>query len=101
MDIYEAIEYHKKVAEEMEEHAESIIMSDEYGVYIPQVSRIRDDAEEHRQHAEWLTELTHLRNITEYLRDSFEKYWALDGKMLNGDIIEWAKKELSIKEVNE
>lgn len=29
----------------------------------------RECAKEHRQLAEWLRELVHLRNITEYLRD--------------------------------
>lgn len=57
-------------------------------------------ASEHRQLAKWLTELQILRIITEYLRDSIGVFDTVDGKVgIETDIIEWAKEELTVKEV--
>ena len=53
-------------------------------------------ASEHRQLAEWLRELVHLRNITEYLRDMVTCFEFMDSMHYNEDIIEWAESELRV-----
>lgn len=53
-------------------------------------------AAEHRQLAEWLRELVHLRNITEYLRDMVTCFEFMDSMHYNEDIIEWAESELRV-----
>lgn len=57
---------------------------------------------EHKQYAEWLKELVHLRNITEYLRDMVTCFEFMGSMHYNEDIIEWADSELrvDIREVN-
>lgn len=60
------------------------------------------DANEFKQLAEWLRELRHLRNITEYLKDMVTCFEFMDSMHYNEDIIEWAESELSVdmQEVN-
>lgn len=62
----------------------------------------RSMADYHKQLAEWLRELVHLRNITEYLRDFIDCFGSMDSMYYNEDIIEWAEEELRVemREVN-
>lgn len=52
--------------------------------------------EEKEQLIEWLKELVHLRNITEYLRDMVTCFEFMDSMHYNEDIIEWAESELRV-----
>lgn len=61
----------------------------------------KETAEEYRTVAKWLNELQHLRNITEFLRDSIWVAETRDDETVNGDIIKWAENELTVKEVDE
>ena len=66
------------------------------------IERMQEYLEENRQLAEWLRELVHLRNITEYLRDMVTCFEFMDSMHYNEDIIEWAESELRVdmREVN-
>lgn len=62
----------------------------------------RSTTEYYRQLADWLRELVHLRNITEYLRDFIDCFGSMDSMYYNEDIIKWAEEELRVemREVN-
>ena len=91
MTIDEAIRHAEEVAEVQEKKARKLndgTMS----------TRIKCEkcANEYRQLAEWLRELVHLRNITEYLRDMVTCFEFMNTMHYNEDIIEWAESELSV-----
>ena len=93
MSIDEAIKHCEEVAEKYCEKVEEGLTADDF---------CDSCASEHRQLAEWLRELVHLRNITEYLRDMVTCFEFMDSMHYNEDIIEWAESELRVdmREVN-
>ena len=65
MNIEQAIKHFEEVAYKLEDYVNSGCCCDD--------TEVEDEhfkcADEHRQLAEWLKELKHLRNITEYAKD--------------------------------
>lgn len=97
MTLEEAIKHCEEVAEEQER----ISVQCDRDLF-DHIDSCRKCAIEHRQLAEWLRELVHLRNITEYLRDMVTCFEFMDSMHYNEDIIEWAESELRVdmREVN-
>lgn len=93
MTIDEAIKHCEEVAEKYCDAVEEGLKPDDF---------CDSCASEHRQLAEWLRELIHLRNITEYIRDMVTCFEFVDSMHYNEDIIEWAESELRVdmREVN-
>lgn len=96
MTIDETIEYLEKTARNQLECAEKI---DELGC---DSTSTRSMVDYHNRLANWLRELVHLRNITEYLRDFIDCFGSMDSMYKNEDIIEWAESELRVdmREIN-
>ena len=96
MTLDEAIAHCNEVAETQE------WMSGTYDDDSMGAKLCKECASEHRQLAEWLRELVHLRNITEYLRDMVTCFEFVGSMHYNEDIIEWADSELRVdmREVN-
>lgn len=71
-------------------------------IYSKEEEAFRNREDYHSQIAEWLRELVHLRNITEYIRDMVTCFEFMDLMHYNEDIIEWAESELRVdmREVN-
>ena len=92
MTLDEAIKHAEEVAEKKEYIAETVEGFDEYTR-----EECLECASEHRQLAEWLRELVHLRNITAYLRDFIDCFGSMDSMYYNEDIIEWAEEELRVE----
>ena len=90
MTIDETIEYLEKTARHQLKCAEKL---DELGC---DSTSTRSMADYHKQLAEWLRELVHLRNITEYLRDMVTCFEFMDSMHYNEDIVEWAESELRV-----
>lgn len=93
MTLEEAIAHYLKIAEENEKDAEQFKRFRAEDM----VSNCLECASEHRQLAEWLRELVHLRNITEYLRDFIDCFGSMDSMYYNEDIIKWAEEELRVE----
>lgn len=91
MTIDETIEYLEKTARHQLKCAEKL---DELGC---DSTSTRSMADYHKQLAEWLRELVHLRNITEYLRDFIDCFGSMDSMYYNEDIIKWAEEELRVE----
>lgn len=98
MTLDEAIKHCEEVAEKNEKRANWFWGKEGN----PNYEECVECASEHRQLAEWLRELVHLRNITEYLRDMVTCFEFTNTMHYNEDIIEWAESELRVdmREVN-
>lgn len=98
MTLEEAIKHCEEVAEKYDTELNLI----NCGISNESCDDCIECANEHRQLAEWLRELVHLRNITEYLRDMVTCFEFMDSMHYNEDIIEWAESELRVdmREVN-
>ena len=96
MTIDETIEYLEKTARHQLECAEKI---DELGC---DSTSTRSMVDYHSRLANWLRELVHLRNITEYIKDMVTCFEFMDSMHYNEDIIKWAEEELKVemREVN-
>ena len=98
MTIDEAIKHCEEVAEKQQQMAVNLWGGGSRSHYI----KCQERASERRQLAEWLRELVHLRNITEYLRNFIDCFGSMDSMYYNEDIIKWAEEELRVemREVN-
>ena len=100
MTIDEAIKHCEEVAEAEEQKYKE--WKGDYS-HLKKIDSCLECAKDYRQLAEWLKELVHLRNITEYIRDMVTCFEFMDSMHYNEDIIEWAESELRVdmREVND
>ena len=106
MTLDEAIKYMENISEENQRIVDTGIVFDDVTIdmlYCDDTEVIDEHlanyqrcANEQRQLAEWLRELVHLRNITEYLRDMVTCFEFINSMHYNEDIIEWAESELRV-----
>ena len=95
-DIEKAILSAEYASKEFEGAAQELSMHDEEGVQERRVEMYQNYASSHRQLAEWLKELIHLRNVTEYLRDTVDSFEFMGSMHYNEDIIKYAEEELRV-----